>query len=760
MTITKEQAILELKRRGKDVSMYETSTAKTGVSNLRNSSPSITKEQAIEELRRRGKDVSMYETPSSQEPGWGQKALDVAKGAIAGVGGAIPDTAAMLYNIPASLHNMNVNAAKFYSPEVLSMGGLGDYAQVPGAATVQEMPLIPSATEAIGNAIDSNPEDNEAWKEGGKFAGSLLGLGGAGKIAGKLGAKGLEKLGMALGETAPERLAAAVPVGAAIHEVGEEYGPIAGIGAGALTGTALNKGSRFLNKSAQGLKGTLTGKGESLGDMTIGRAISKMGVPDKELEEVSNKWGKKLPFNVRFQGRISNSLANNIFNGTIFSSKEWNKVVDDLPKDTLKDILDEINKIHPENLGRQKTSEMARDLLKEDSAELKKIQNKMYDHFKEALAPGEKIEVSPLIDSLKDLRESFDVYSPSEPMRFVMKRVNEIGAGIGVITPKKWGGFSDAEKESPALFKKVVDSLEALDKKNGVWADARKIANQVRSLNEDTQYGSVKGTKNSVSHLKTGINKSFDKSPNQEAIKRLRAANNFTKNEKAARMNETIAESLLKKKDPKLAYDYMGSVEDIKSLQKSLGTSSNAIKIMNSLKRAKLKDIIEDKLIGSDKEIQWGAFPKLFDRKNENQELLQELLGESYPKLKELSTIAAAISKSAKTFQNTSNTAKVAADMARMSAFTSSIPMAATGNVSGALYSILGGGVSSFTPYIFSRLLANPRYGDMALKYFEESVKGNAAGADKYRNRIRDLIYDYSKKAAPYEVREKLKEKE
>lgn len=738
MTITKEQAILELKKRGKDVSMYETPNISGVQSNLNNSSSSISKEQAIEELRRRGKDVSMYEIPSSSTAGWGEKALGLGKGFVSGIGGGAADLASLAYNIPAGIYNFNANEANILEkehPGILQSSGMGEYY---GA---QPIPTIPSAVSGLEKGIESltgiqTPEDIRSLYEGTKFAGELLGSGGIGAIARKIGQKGIGKVLSSFGATSPSELVGATAAGTAMHHVGEEYGPLAAIPAGAVAGALGMKGINKLTEFGKTLS-VPSKASETIGEQTIGRALSLLGKPSSEIEHIAKQEGLNLPFNIRLSGPVSNFLANTALN-TIFTSKKWKNQIEETPKAILDKVINKIDEISPKNLGRERSSAEYRDLLKEEYKDINDKAKELYGISENYLKPDDKIGLNNTVKALNELRNKYDVYSASSPMKFVMKKVNELGLGLGIVSPKKGLGYSDIEKESPELFNKIIDALS----KNEIKADTRKMINQRQAFLEDTKYGDVRGTKASLGHLIGAIDKDIDTTKNKDFLNNWRAANSFYKNEVANRMRDKLSESLKREKMPVEAYDYMNSPEEIKELHRILGNSSQSNQIMNALKRSKLKDVIEDTIMGADKEINFGAFANLFNKKNDKQELLKELLGEkSYKDLRDISYIASAYSKAGKQFANASGSATRATDLMRLGSI---IPIIASGGVGA---SSLGASIAA--PYMMSRILSNPRYTDAAVRYAMARQKGNRTESELFQKKMRDVFYDYARKETP-----------
>lgn len=746
MAITREQALQELSRRGKDVSSFVPSASSMP------KFPSISKQSALEELKRRGKDVSHLEENSLLN-----KASGLGKGFVAGLGGGALDTAALIYNLPAMLHNLSVKGAKDIPPETLSALGLGEYAQVAGAASPGEVPMIPSATEAIEKGIEENlgietPEDMEGLYEGAKFAGSLGGLGGLGSVASKAGMKGLGKVASAVGTTAPAELAAAVPTGAVIHNIGEEYGPVIGLGAGALTGAAATKGLRTIGKATQGLKGTLTGKGETLGEMTIGKAISHLGHHSERVERLAKEYNLDLPFNIRLQGPWANFMANNFMN-SLFSAKDWKYKITNTPKNIIKSVTDKIDEIYPGNIGKRESSKAYLTAFKDIKSGIKEEEKRLYDYRDELLKDNDYVPIEKNDDFVKkllDLTKRYDVWSPDEKTKAVVRKINELGEGLNILPKYTKNQKQDYEKflEDPINLEKVVTAFI----KGGVKVPVKKFANQKSSLMRSIDWDETGGPNDALKGLINPMEKIIEKMGNKEALNAHKAANSFHKNEIADRIRTDTAMAITQVKQPELAYNYMNSPEDIKELHHIIGNSSQANQIMNSLKRAKLQDVLIDPITNTDKSARFANWANLFEKGNEKQELLKSLLGkERYEDIKNFSKIGEEFYSAGKSFSNFSGTTLTARDYITLS----TIPTAAvTGNLPA-----LGIAISAAaSPWIMSKLLTNKRYTDAAVKYARARKEGG--NGSPYQNTMKRIFLETAKKASPHIAKKQIETQE
>ena len=267
-----------------------------------------------------------FDNPQKQataETSIGQRIASGAKAVAAGVAGAIPDTLSLAYNLPAMAHNAQVAAGNYQANPYAF-----DFA--PAEEMTAPVPLIPSATEAIDQGIDTatggyttTPEDQKYINEGLKTGASFLTGGGLAKTA----SGGLAKLGNMIGNTSPLQAAGAAAMGGTTSYLadqgsgtGEALGgglaanlavnaaPSLAKGAGSLAGraafSAVGLGKNKLNleaaKAAQVLDIALPkaaaseGKAIALADQFLSKTPVASGVMGKRYSEMANKVMKEL----------------------------------------------------------------------------------------------------------------------------------------------------------------------------------------------------------------------------------------------------------------------------------------------------------------------------------------------------------------------------------------------------------------------------------------------------------------------------------
>lgn len=688
--------------------------------------------------------------PPVSNPSFGNKAAILGKGVVAGAAGSVPDFLSLIYNLPAMFQNYQSQQLQQFQqshPEQAAQMAQHYGQQIP---IPEDLPLIPSVTEGVEQGIDTatsgytqTPENMRHLYEGAKFTGSLAGMGGGAKALEKIGGKGIQKVLEKLGTLNPYELAAGVPTGAVMSAMSEEQGPLAGLLGGAGAGVVTAQGLKGLVGGAKGLKGTFTGKGPSLGEMTIGKALSKIGTPSQEIENIAKKYGFDLPFNTRLQSGTANFLANGILS-TVLKSQRYAKQIENAPKQVVDALVKKIDTISPKNLGKAVTSHDYAEHLKSDKKFVRENYKEMREDAFSEIPENADMELTNLVTSLKDLRDELTVWVPSDTRKFVLSRINKLAEGLGVIQPPKGVlKFSDGDYEDPKLYAKVLGALE----KEGIpKANIHKTKNQLSSLQEDLRKVNTEDIRSLLGRPINALKQDFKAIPNENFVNKMNAADKYYAMESANRVKSDLANALTNKRFPKEAYDFMSDPRKIEKLKHIIGDSVQGKQIFNSLKRAKLQDAVLDKVVDSDGSLKYDAFTRLFTKGNANQDLLKSLLGnDSYKKMQELTELSKLFSKSAKQFQNFSGTTKMAADLGKL-----------YGGAKGLLNIFTGGGASLLgssvaatgVPFVLSRLVSNPRYVDAAVKFGLAVKNGHPQQATQYNKTMKTIFYDTMRREA------------
>lgn len=737
----KEAAIKELQKRGVS---YEDNSSESNSFNT-----SSLKKAAIKELQRRS---------SLSQSSYTNDAVVLGKGLVSGLGGGAIDTASLLYNVPAGIHNFQRETER--EKESLSPEKRNRLEQIPTIPNPLELaskavfsgdaPYIPSAQEAIEKGIDKlsggytkTPANLKHIYEGAKFSGALGGIGGLGKLAGKLGSKGFEKVGKTLGATGGSELGGSAAVGTTISYL-EDESPLLSLPTAIVAGALTTKSLGGLPKLGEAIKGTVTGKGTSLGDITLGRALAIKGEPYLPVIQAAKEYGIDLPFNVPLNSPVANFLANTALN-TIYTAKEYNNIIEKAPKQLKDKFIDIIDRIHPENVGKTQASGEYYTALKNQEKIIDDQSNKLYGYARELLKKEDKVVPSNTIKALKDLKSDLSAPVPSSPMKFVIDRLGKLSKAWDLIPPSLDISKEFAE-DAPHLYEKLANSL--IEKAKPVSVDS--LIQQRSAFMQDLRSQDTKGMQRQLGRIIKGLDEDISSLKNKEFLDHWKAANSFYKNEVAGKIRSDFSRSMMEGVFPKQAYDYMTSPSKIDELYRILGSSPEIDKIMASLKRAKLQNILIDPSLNAEGGMNMATFANKFNKNSQDRELLKSLLGEkSFNDLKKLSQMAQSFSSAGKSFANPSGTTVRNLDMARGGSLIG-------GLLSGNSLMIAGGGTSIATPWILSKLLSNPRYTNAAVKYATAAKNKQLIKASSYEKIMNNIFSDMIKKNTPQIINEEI----
>lgn len=236
-----------------------------------------------------------------------------------------------------------------------------------------------------------------------------------------------------------------------------------------------------------------------------------------------------------------------------------------------------------------------------------------------------------------------------------------------------------------------------------------------QDLNQVIKY-EVKGGVDKLLKPLQGITKegiqSYGREFNRPYLTRFnQAEKTFGETAKTFRKNPLIS-SLIKGEKPELIFGKMNSVKGINELEKVMNKSIEGKEILDALKKYKLEDILNKKILDKNGEISWGKAAGIF-KEPKTKELVLKLVGqEHFQKLKDLSKVASGVEDGFKKFINTSKSATTIADYTLMVG----LPIKAaqqlfTGNVLGAIKttSVI------LSPRALSKLITNPKFIEAAI---------------------------------------------
>lgn len=417
--------------------------------------------------------------------------------------------------------------------------------------------------------------------------------------------------------------------------------------------------------------------------------ILTKGDVSKKVLNYAKKEGVELPYHVATKNKTSMFLANNMFK-SYFISKSWDNIVENADKSMIDKVIKNVNNVSKNIKNKEEVSLLFRENIKDVFKDLKDKANTLYEPAilagKKEIVKNSDASLNPLIDSINTIKNKFNPskYSLDSGGKFVYNKALNV--------------------QKKLLSNKKI-SVETL-------------INQRSSLLKDLNYGKAEGNKNWLNSLVIGIDDSLNKiaenSKNKDFNKLYKSAQNFYKNQYVARVKSNMSKALINGEMPKEAYSYMNSVSSIKQLEKIIGDNKKMLPIMQDLKRAKLQEILIDKVFDNGGTLSHSNLSNLFNKKSTEQGLLKELLGaNNYKSMQRLSVLSARFINSGKKFANPSGTSHSSKDKLIAHSLTGLFSFGIGGKTAG---------LSLITPWGLSKMMSNKKITD---KLVDISVNGN-----------------------------------
>ncbi len=478
----------------------------------------------------------------------GNRTASAGKAIAAGVGGAIPDTAALAYNIPAALHNALARHNQNLPDEVKQayeelVAYNPEYANY---LNTSELPTIPSATEAIDRGIDhvtsgytETPEDQKNLNEGLKFGSSFATGGGIAKVGQQIGSKVISKTGNFMGNLEKSQIAGAGTAGATTSYLADQGASAPESIAGGIVANLAVNATPELAKGGGNLltKGTLAlaGLGKNKLNLDAAKAAQELDIA--------------LPKAAASEGRII-ALADQVLSkapisGSVMQGR-YLKVANKVMKE-LDNAYDSV-------------------ILAKELPEVDKRIKQLYDNADAILPPSAKVVPANTISTIQEIRQKIKTFAPSEDEKKLLSKlseieqniapsgINRIPAEISYLTGTK-RSLNDSinwelkEKGAKQFLKQVQRSLKndiaEYGKNNPEWYQY--------FSNADSLYGKVAKRKeleqifSSVENKATGelsynnLSKVLNDNDTKEELKRLVRPEVFERMEKLATVSRAMA---------------------------------------------------------------------------------------------------------------------------------------------------------------------------------------------------------------------------
>ena len=420
-----------------------------------------------------------FDNPQEQvtsEPSIGQRIASGAKAVAAGVGGAIPDTLSLAYNLPAMAQNAQVAAGNYQANPYAF-----DFA--PAEEMTAPAPLIPSATEAIDQGIDTatggyttTPEDQKYINEGLKTGASFLTGGGLAKTA----QGGVAKLGNIIGNTSPLQAAGAAAMGGTTSYLADQ-GASAGeaLGGGLAANLAVNA-APSLAKGAGGLAGRAAFSAAGLGKNKLNLeaakaaqeldiALPKAAVSEGKAIALADQFLSKTPVASGVMGKRYSEMANKVM-------KELDKAYDSaLPQSEVIGVEDRIRQLYSNS--REALPKEAQIVPKNVTSITESIKAELAKSA--SLSAGEK-RVLSIIGDYEDKFVPMGIKRIPSPVEDLIASQDSLGKVIDwKDTTVNWQKEKKASGMVKRLYNAINNDLAEYGKTNPDWYNYHKEADKL-----------------------------------------------------------------------------------------------------------------------------------------------------------------------------------------------------------------------------------------------------------------------------------------
>lgn len=472
----------------------------------------------------------------------------------------------------------------------------------------------------------------------------------------------------------------------------------------------------------------------------LARAVSLGAKPNEALFNLAEKQGIELPINVGMDSRPLN-FATNYASKTMFSSQDFRESIKRADKSVLKSVTEKLDTLGEKNIPPSEASQQFKDFLSKQEKEVNEVVSKQYDKARESLKPTDSVVPAHTIKTVQAMKDILESPVKDKSTKAVAKVVLDLADSWGM-TPKDVSkqirmGKGQEVVENPKIIEMVLKQMEKSSHRAIPLAELDIVRSQIGKIlgHKQEVYGMEKWLKG----LQNSIAKDLETSTNKEYVSSLRKAHDFYRESYASRFREDLAQSILEGKEPLYTYSQLNDTHALKTLEKIAGESHGAKGIVDSLKKAKLREMLNNAI--TPEGVKTGNFARMFDKNEVGQEFLKELLGtEAYNGMKDIASIMREQQAAGREVLNTSGTAYTQSDLKTLGKFGSAAAGAitalfATNPTLGAAG--LGSAATTIgaTNYL-SRLMADPVFVKQARAFAIARKNNNLKYSDQLLNQM------------------------
>lgn len=407
-----------------------------------------------------------------------------AKAITAGALGGIPDTATAAYNIPAALTNHALSKGFPFNIPLLESKSIDE---MPMPEDPYQLPLIPSATEAIDQGIDTatggytkTPENDKHVNEALKLGANTISGGIVGEVGQALKIPSLTRVGKFTGSTDPTQVAGAGVAGGTMSYLADQGASTEEIlGKGAATNLAINAAPPIVKGGGNLLaKGALTAVGLGKNKLNMEAAKAAQGL-DIALPKAAASEGKIIALADQFLSKapIAGSIMNKRYSNMARKvMTELDKAYDSaLPASELSGVEDRIRQLYSNS--REALPKEAQIVPKNVTSITENIKGELAKSA--SLSPGEK-KVLSIINDYEDKFVPMGIKRIPSPVEDLVASQDSLGKVINWDdTSINWRQEKKARGMQKRLYNAISNDLEEYGKSNPEWYNYHKEADKL-----------------------------------------------------------------------------------------------------------------------------------------------------------------------------------------------------------------------------------------------------------------------------------------
>jgi hypothetical protein len=639
--------------------------------------------------------------------------------------GSVPDIAASIYNIPASIQNATKSAMEKIDPNYM-----GEHDFIP-VSQQKELPQIPSVAHAVDSSIDqatggyTNTKEGDSLQAGLRTATAVATPGGLAKGAAKAGLEGGAKVLGALGSTKPGSLAAAGAAGAVTSEATKAgYGAPAAAGLGLAAGAGVGVGASVASL-AKGLNAKI--------------ALAKLtGNSPKNFDQkaIAAYEAADLPFsNVTVNESRALKAIDEVVDKTPFYGTRRNKNLSADDQAYAKAVEGAIEKVGKKIIDAEDPSSLdightIQDVFKETESNIIETKNNLYEVADSLLPQGSVGIPGNLANTIFETKDKFKTLLASTDKTKVLGDLETVANGI----VKNNNG-------SKSLIPVPIEVL----------VETKKDLHDI--INWDVKASRPKKV---LRNLLAAVNKDIEAygKKNPEWYKAYKEADKFHGERLGdkAFSSDTVRKKIIGEENPDKIIGRLNDVSDFKAIEQSLDVSDSGRKFYDSIKREKLADLLMGKIIDPKTEgVNYTGFASALGNPK-TKELIRYLAGDQYGELVKFNDVAKAAIRRNKRIVNPSGSAPTSLVLKSIAGlFSGSAGLQTVGAAASAAGGVAGTAASlGVVGYALNWLITNKSAFKMGYEGAKKLAAGDTKAANIFSNRleramIKDLGEDFVK---------------